>query len=226
MSHLFKIFLMEKMDVRFRFPFSCLVAGATMTGKTRWVIDLLKSDMIDTEIKDKVVCFSEWQPSYEELRSLGCRFVEGLLNPEELDPRVTRLVIIDDLMDTADKRIEKFFTKTCHHRNTSCIYIVQNLFNQGRGHRTCSLNSQYIVLLRSPRDVTQIRTLENQMFPGKKNFLVESFNDACSKPYSPLLIDLKPDTPDHLRVRGRPLDKESQDVYLPLDFKYSYNPQS
>ena len=211
------------MDVRFRCPFTCLITGATMTGKTQFVLNLLKSGMLDTEIDDKIVCFSEHQPAYDEMKELGCRFIQGLVDPDELNPHIPHLVIIDDLMDSReDHRIEQFFTRTCHHRNTSCIYIVQNLFNQNKGYRTCSLNTQYLVMFRSPRDMTQIKTLESQMFPGKKNFLVDSFNDACSKPYHPLVIDLKPDTPQHLRVRGRVLDSESQDVYLPKDYKYSF----
>ena len=138
-----------------------------------------------------------------------------MIVPDDLDPVVPHLVI----MDSQDKRIEIFFTRIAHHRNCSVIYIVQNLFNQGKGHRTCSLNCQYLVLFKSPRDLSQIRFLEQQMFPGKKNFLIESYNDATEKPYHYLFIDLKPDTPNHLRVRGRVLDEESQDVYLPKDFK-------
>ena len=46
-----------------------------------------------------------------------------MLDPDVLDERVPHLVIVDDLQDTQNKRIEEFFVKKCHHRNTSCIYI-------------------------------------------------------------------------------------------------------
>ena len=73
--------------------------------------------------------------------------------------------------------------------------------------------------------MTQVRTLESQMFPNKKGYLLQSFKDATSKPFHPLLLDLKPDTPDHLRVRGRVLDPNSQDVYLPREYKFNpYDP--
>lgn len=181
--------------------------------------DLLKADVFDTDISDVIICYSEWQPAYEELRRIGCNFSQGMIDGDELDPRYHHLCVIDDLMDTHDKRIEQFFIRTAHHHNTSVIYIVQNLFSGNRGHRTISLNTQYMVLFASPRDKTQICVLERQMFPGKKNYLIESYEDACSRPYSPLFIDLKPDTPSHLRVRGNILSKECQEVYLPRDFK-------
>ena len=210
----------RSIDVRLRHPFTSIVAGPTMSGKTSWVSRLLtNSHLIDTEIPDKVICYGEWQPAYDKLKHV-CRFVQGMLEPDELDPSIPHLVIIDDLMDTQDKRIETFFTRIAHHRNCSVIYIVQNLFNQGKGHRTCSLNCQYMVLFKAPRDLSQIRCLEQQMFPGKKNFLIDSYNDATDKPYHYLFIDLKPDTPAHLRVRGRVLDEASQDVYLPKALKF------
>ena len=81
-----------------------------------------------------------------------------MLDPDDLDERVPHLVIIDDLQDTQDKRVEEFFVKKCHHRTTSCIYICQNFFGQGRGHLTCSLNASYIGLLASARDRRQIDT--------------------------------------------------------------------
>ncbi len=212
------------MDVRLKWPFTCMVSGATMTGKTRFVCDLIdkKESVIDTPVSDIVICYSEWQPAYEKLKD-SCRFVQGLVDPDELDGSFPHLVVLDDLMDTQDRRIEQFFTRTCHHRNTSCIYIVQSLFSKNKGHRTCSLNAQYLVLFKSPRDLSQIRVLESQMFPGKRDYLVDSFSDACEKPYQYLFLDLKPQTPSHLRLRGRVLDEEDQDVYVPKAYKW--NPQ-
>ena len=53
------------------------------------------------------------------------------------------LMVIDDQMDNAagDKRIVNLFTRGSQHRNLSIIYILQNLFHQGKGSRGISLNS-------------------------------------------------------------------------------------
>ena len=211
------------MDVRIKHPASILVSGPSGAGKSEFVFKLLQSDMFDTEFSDIILCYSEMQPGYARLKDLGVKFHEGIIEPDSLDPRFPHLVVLDDLMDSNDRRIEQFFTRSCHHRNTSCIYIVQNIFNQGKGHRTCSLNAHYIVYFKSPRDVSQIRVLEHQMFPGKKNFLVESYQDACNKPYQFLFLDLKADTPSHLRVRGDIFNPQGQAVYLPKDYKFSYS---
>ena len=78
---------------------------------------------------------------------------------------------IQVLLDSKDKRIENLFARGSHHRNLSVIYIVQNLFHQGKGSRSISLNSHYLVLFKNPRDKLQILTLAKQMYPGQTDFL-------------------------------------------------------
>ena len=53
------------------------------------------------------------------------------------------------------------------------------------------------------------------MYPGKSKFLIESYRDATSKPFSYLMIDLKPDTDDKIRVRSNIFPDEATYVYLP-----------
>ena len=113
-----------------------------------------------------------------------------------------------------DARITKLFTKGSHHKNTSVIYITQNLFDKNKENRTITLNAHYMVLFKSPRDVMQIEHLARQMFPGKSKYMREAFTDATSLPYSYLLVDLKPDTPDDLRLRAKIFPGENQVVYI------------
>ena len=44
------------------------------------------------------------------------------------------LVVIDYLMQelSNDQRITNLFTKGCHHRNLSVIFILQNIFHPGK----------------------------------------------------------------------------------------------
>jgi hypothetical protein len=125
------------------------------------------------------------------------------------------LLIVDDLMYEAQQEVVQWFTKYSHHRNCSIVYLVQNLFHQSKEHRTISLNSQYMVLFPNPRDRGQIAHLAKQVLPGCPKALQEAFADATARPYGYLLLDLKPDTPEQLRMRTNIFPDEIAIVYIP-----------
>lgn len=97
--------------------------------------------------------------------------------------------------------VQNSFTKYVHHRNLSCLYLVPNLFIQGKVSRTINLNTNYLVLFKNPRGKNQILLLARQMFPYKTKYFLESFNDATDAPYGYLLDDFKAKTPDNLRLK-------------------------
>jgi hypothetical protein len=80
--------------------------------------------------------------------------------------------------------------------------------------RTLSLNSHYLILFKNPRDHLQIATLARQMYPGKSQFLVEAFEDATKQPHGYILIDLKPQTEEELRIRSNILPSDKMIVYV------------
>ena len=125
------------MDGRLKHPFTCIVAGLTMSGETEWTKTLVRGRhaFVDTPIDDVIWCYGQWQNGYKEPKP-HLRFVEGLVDAEDLDTSHPHLVVICDFIDFGDKRIQNFFTKVCHHLNTSCLYLMKNFYNQGKGHRT------------------------------------------------------------------------------------------
>ena len=135
---------------------------------------------------------------------------ESLENDSYLDVNIRNLIVIHDQMIEAgkDNRIVNLFTKGSHHRNLSVIYIVQNLFHQGKGKRSISLNSHYLVLFKNPRDKLQILTLAKQMYPGRTDFFLKQYEEAVRRPYGYLLIDLKTTTRDDCRLRTNVLPGE------------------
>ena len=159
-----------------------------------------------------VWCYGEWQHGYEALK--GVEFVEGLPQMERFDGQKRTLLIIDDLMSEADDRVSNLFTKKSHHCNISVIYIVQNIFDKNKQHRTVSLNAHYMVVFKNPRDASQITHLAKQMYPGNVKFLQEAFRDATKEPHGYLVLDLKQSTEENMRVRSKVLD-DVQVVYLP-----------
>ena len=107
-----------------------------------------------------------------------------------------------------DKRIANLFTKESHHRNRSVIYIVQNIFHQGTETRNISLNTHYIVLFKSPRGKQQILTLARQINPGRVPEFMHAYEKATSHPHGYLMVDLKPTTHDHHRLKTNVLPGE------------------
>ena len=164
-------------------------------------------------VPDEVMwCYGEWQPGYNQLK--GVVFVESLPKVEEWTMNQRRLVILDDLMSEADDRVTKLFTKGSHYQNMSVMFIVQNVFGTNKEQRTINLNSHHLVIFKNPRDASQITHLAKQMYPGKLKYVQESFKNATSRPHSYLLLDLRRDTPDYLRLRTNIFSPEQQVVYV------------
>ena len=141
-------------------------------------------------------------------------FVKGIPTSLEQDSyfevNKRNLIVFDDQMIDAskDKRIVNLFTRGSHHSNLSVIYIVQNLFYQGKGSRSISLNSHYLVLFKNPRGKMQILTLAKQMYPRQTDFFLNQYKEAVKRPFGYLLIDLKTTTEDNCRLRTNVLPSE------------------
>lgn len=213
----------------FLHPTTILVAGPTGCGKTEFMVRLLQSRSLQPFPERIEWVYSEWQSAYDRILALKLpgtkvsfvkEFDDSLY--ETLSPKVRNLVVLDDQMESATVRqgkgsaLAKFFTQGSHHRNLTVVYIVQNLFHQSPAMRTVSLNSHYLVLFKNPRDKSQIRTLASQMYPKKTSFLVDAYENATSRAYGYLVLDLRSGTPDDLRVRTQVVEEEgSQIVYVP-----------
>lgn len=194
-------------------PSTWLIAGPTGSGKTVFIEKVIKFQLLSPLPRRIVYCYGAFQPLFNRME--GVEFVEGL--PSDLHTFRDALVVFDDLMSEicSDVRISKMFTKGSHHRNLSVIFIVQNLFYQGKEMRTVHLNSQYLVLFKNPRDKSQIMHLARQMFPGKSKAFREIFEDATSQPYGYLFLDLRPETEERLRMRTGIFPGDKYYVYEP-----------
>ena len=219
-------------DLRLKHDSSILVAGPSGSGKTYFVEDLIANKLAMFDIPPSAIfwCYGQYQDRLERLkREHGVYLVQGLPDTllEELPPN--SMLVVDDLMSEVgnSKLVTALFTKVSHHRHVTVIFLTQNLFQKGAESRTRSLNSSYIVLMKNPRDASQIRHLAAQMFPENPKYLINVYQNAIAAgPYSHLLLDLRQETPDKLRLRtraklpqSRGANANSQDreviVYLP-----------
>jgi len=78
-----------------------------------------------------------------------------------------------------------------------------------------SLNAHYMVLFKNPRDVSQFANLARQMYPKTSQFAVEAYRDATREPYSYLIVDLRPEQDEELRLRTKIFPGETHYVYAP-----------
>lgn len=129
-------------------------------------------------------------------------FHEGIPDFDRFSKYKSYLVILDDLMGDTGSEIMNIFTRQSHHSSVSVIFLVQNVFyGASKFFRSVSLNTQYIILTKNPRDRNQISSLAVQLYPENVNFIKEAFADATKSPYTYLLFDLSQTCMDALRVR-------------------------
>ena len=209
------------MAFSFQHPTSIVIAGPTRSGKTFFVIKCLRHALIQPFPSRIIYLYKEWQSAYEELKLLipSIEFHEGI-DEESLNSITVaekNLVIIDDLMSSAgdSKRISHLFTQESHHKNLTVMFLVQNLFYQGKEMRNISLNAHYLILYKNPRDKSQIRFLAQQIFPENSKFLCNVFHHATQEPFSYLVIDCHPDTREEYRIITNIFPGEGIRFYLP-----------
>ena len=203
------------MSLAFKHPFTAIVAGPTSCGKTRFVFRLIEhaSRMIDPPPSKIVYCYGEYQQLFSEYRHV--EFNHGRPSLDDFDGKQTVLLVLDDLMNEVDQTVASLFTKGSHHRNVSVVFLTQNLFSKNKFARTISLNAHYMILFKNPRDASQFAHLARQMYPNKSQFAVEAYKDATREPYSYLLIDLRPEQDETLRLRSNVFPGETHYVYVP-----------
>lgn len=205
-------------------PFTAIVAGPSGCGKSNFVTQFIKNtnDVCNKSFAEIIWCYDEMQPLYN-LPNVD--YYQGIPDLNMFDGKISRLIIIDDLMRESDGRVVDLFTKGSHHRNLSVFFITQNLFHQGKGQRDISLNSSYIIYFKNPRDKTQIRYLARQVRPDNPKFIEDAYNDATSNAHGYLMIDLKQNTSDMLRFKTNIFPSDSFCiVYVPKKgFKYDKN---
>jgi len=195
-------------------PFTALVSGPTGSGKTVFVFKLIENARysIDPPPHKITYCYGEYQHTFARYPNVVFR--RGLPNIEDFDGSRPELLIIDDLMNELDESVANLFTKGSHHHNVSVVLLVQNLFHKNRHMRTISLNSHYLVLFKSPRDAAQIANLFRQMYPTDWRFAVDAYKNATQEPYSYLLVDLRPEQNEELRLRANIFPGERHFVYV------------
>ncbi len=196
------------MTLKLEHPSTIQVSGPTGCGKTKLVVKLIDEKMLEPMPQRLIWIYSEWQPLYEELiqQHPHIEFYRGMNQGiyDSISSKTTNLLILDDQMSKMGNSTElsDMFTEGSHHRSLTIIFIVQNLYSQGKAQQDCRQNLHYSIIFKNPRDMSQIKLFGRRMYPDIKDGLIKPFREATSNPYGSLLIDGRPETPEAFRVRS------------------------
>ena len=204
------------MSFIFKHPFTCIINAPSGGGKTVFALKLIEmaGQVIDHPPTRVVWHYGIYQRIFDTVPDV--EFKEGLPNINDFDGRGVTLIILDDLMSQVNSTISEIFTRGSHHLNLSVCFLTQNLFFSSKHMRTISLNTHYLVLFKNPRDCAQISFLGRQIYPNNPKFLVDAYRDATGKAYGYLLLDLKSNSDEQLRVLSDVFAENGPiSVYLP-----------
>ena len=198
------------------------VVGPTQSGKTSFVAKLIENQhMMLEQPFDEIFWFSP-HDQHENDRD-GITFMKEFPVDDEswnnllpLDGK-HRCIVVDDFGSELKNSscLTKLYIRASHHRNTSLIQMLQNLFWHSKENRTRSLNIHYLVLMKQSRDRQQICTLSRQfLLPGKTKYFMSAYDDAIKDNYGYLMLSFHPRTPVELMIRSRIFpDEEPHVVY-------------
>ncbi|GFU04887.1 uncharacterized protein TNCV_1290101 [Trichonephila clavipes] len=182
--------------IKLHHPSNLIISGPSQSGKTSLVQKLISEQVYEVPMKNIAWCLK--YPQNWFLNEKNFKFVSGL--PSEAEEENCDLIVLDDMMNDVTSEIFQMFTMGSHHKKYSIILITQNLFPRVKSMRDISLNAHYIILFRNNRDVSQAACFGRQAFPGRGKFFMDSYKKATEEPFSYLLVDVHPRSPEVQRL--------------------------
>lgn len=216
--------MIEIQSRKWKAPSSLLICGASGSGKTFFTANLIanRGKIFDPPPRNVVYFFKIWQEIYDRMKETcpEIRFIntppssfEGfrdLMEGYKKDDGV--MVIFDDYEEemVRDSTLyTKIYTVLSHHANLVPVALMHNLFRKEL--RTLSLNVHRLVLMKSPRDISQISYLSRQCFPTTKNYLSSVYNHVMGYEGFPyIVVNFAPHSGDggHIKVSTRIFESE------------------
>ena len=128
------------------------------------------------------------------------------------------LCIFDDVMNevSSNSTISKLFTRGRSHLGCSLVLMLQNFFPKGSQSRTISINAQYQVLFRYPRDSLQISILARHLCPLNSKSFLEIFKRAMHCAYGYLFCCFTQFCSDRIHYRTNVLPNEYPSIVYQL----------
>ena len=183
--------------LRYVQPFSMILTGNSMSGKTSFVFDLIDNinNIVINPPQEIHFLYSVDQPIYAKYRD-KINFTKNVdiltLTPED---EGGAMIIIDDMSDilVKDPNLVSLFTKNTHHKNISVILILQNLFIQSPNYVTLRQNACYYGFTDVGMNLTALNIFASRL-GGKEmsQYFKAAYKNTMKKKFQVLLLDAHP----------------------------------
>ena len=204
-------------------PCSLLVGGSSGSGKTTFTSNLIaeRMEIFSPPPRHVLYFYKIHQLKYDLMKKTNpeIRFINAPPSSFESFKKLVEsynkeclLVIFDDYEDDMVKNPSLFtriYTILSHHLNLIPVCLIHNIFRKEL--RTLSLNVHRMILLKSPRDVSQISHLSRQCFPLTRGYLPSIYNHVMQYSGFPyIVVNFAPHSLDseHIRVSTRIFKRE------------------
>jgi len=190
------------MSIKFVANSNILVVGCSGSGKTTTVLRIVKERLVDPMPTKIFYMYGAYQKEFDVWQNSKSMpkitFVEGLdlgVIDQHAEPK---LLIIDDLILDLDKQLAQHFIAGSSHKNTTTIFMSHSLFLNNELYRLISNNSQYIILMKNKRNISQVSTLGRQILGPRQDLLLAAYK--YTKPFGFVLLSFHPLVPEELLV--------------------------
>ena len=181
-----------------------IIVGATGTGKTTTVLQILKTRLIEPFPPNIIYLYGARQPFMktwnEDPDNPKIDFYEGLQLDVLQKYKQPKVLIIDDLMMEQSKQLTQHFISGSHHTQTTTIYISHRVYLNDENYRLLSNNCSYMILLKSKRNRAEVGRLAKQVLGEDSSRLMEAYKYIMSKEYGSVLLSLHNKVPEELIV--------------------------
>ncbi len=197
----------------FTVPIRVAIAGASGTGKSGFIINLLENReklFSDSFMEGIFWCYRYWQPIYKKFKSKEIKFFdsnlllvdddgEGFKGLENLLTEKVKpgsCLIFDDCDDFIfnNKLVANLMKGGSHHKNISILFTSQNMLCKGKWQTMVIQNLTHLVLLQDKRIKGLLMQLGQQISTYKLKDFLEIYQLAMKgRPYSYLIISFQSD---------------------------------
>ena len=190
------------MSIKFIANSNILVIGASGSGKTTSVLRIIREELIDPMPSVIFYLYGAYNKEFDtwqkDKTNPKITFIEGLDLSVVDRCKEPKLPICDDLILQLNKELAQHFIAGSSHKNTTTIFISHSLFLNNELYRLISNNSQYLLLFKNKRNLSQVTTLARQILGTRHDLLLSAYKYV--KAYNFVLLSFHPLVPEELLI--------------------------